>query len=488
MKLSQLVVLIISIFSLTLASGCTSSQTEGDQANAELADESLEMAEAIDNNDDLAMDFDGGDDSFGDLSGDVAAADAPTDSGSSDDFADSSELALSDETAPSDMAATDSAVGADDLTENGFADAGSGEAPLDDLAPDFGAPSEDTALADNDMDSAPDSTSDFDSGDSDMAASTPEPSYADNDSDISTGSSVDYASDTGSTGGVIPLKKMVSVPYMHGKKPVNGLYMAREGDTVESISQKIFGGNRVDELCAINSYNCSRGIKVGDKYYYNSPQRPNDTESMKTFYEDAGVPAQTYVTQEGDNLRTLGKTLLGHDRGWMELWATNADIESKDELPAGVALRYWPSGGVSMPTMAQNEPPQAPDLPAAPQEMPPPPAMDDMALNEIPEVPQDAAPMMEPADDFAQNDAGMDAAMGSIEPPPPPPPPPPPMDRGGGMDMASDDGQFEDPNQTMALGVGAILLLAGVLLFVAIRKRRARRPVDFNTSTQTQIE
>src|SRR5690606_26358827 len=82
----------------------------------------------------------------------------------------------------------------------------------------------------------------------------------------------------------IPLKKVISTPYRHGKILVNAVYIAREGDTIESISQKVFGTTaRKGELCEVNAYNCSRGVKVGDKYYYNSPQRPDDDSTVKVF-------------------------------------------------------------------------------------------------------------------------------------------------------------------------------------------------------------
>jgi len=46
---------------------------------------------------------------------------------------------------------------------------------------------------------------------------------------------------------------------------------------------------------------------------------------------------------------------------------------------------------------------------------------------------------------------------------------------------------MDDPNQTMALGVGAILLLAAVFLVISIRKKRKNK-IDYNTATQTQID
>jgi len=517
MKFSQLVVLLLSVFTLSLSSGCTSSQTENDSASATVSDESMETAEAVDNNDDLSLDLDGNNDAFADLGSDDATGDAAT---SSD-----SDLALSDDTAATPPADAP-AVSSDDLSEVPLADSSAPqEAPVDEMAPDFGAPTDNTALADNGSadDAAGDTGSDMASNDTGSESDFGAPAES-AQADFGPSSS-DASSDAGfeSTAGAsvaatdyIPLKKVISQPYMHNGKPVNAIYFARQGDTLKSISQKIFGGDRVDELCSINAVNCSHGLKPGDKYYYNSPQRPSDAEAVKTFYEDAGIPAQTYVAKDGDNIRDLGKTLLGNRRSWMELWATNGDVESKGELTAGTTLRYWPSTDVALPTLAQNTPPPAAATPTVDEtDMPTPPAVeetpdtpaptDDMALNDIPDVPpaadMNAAPPAPPADDFAQNDnnnqdmnqqdAGAGAAAGSMnnmEPPPPPPPPPPmasPSDHQNNMAAANGG---DDPNQTMALGVGAILLLAGVALFIAIRKRRARRPVDFNTTTQTQIE
>jgi len=478
MKLSQLIVLLVSVFSLSVLSGCTSSQTDGDEASAEVTDESMEMAEAIDDNSDLSLDLDGGEDAFADF-----------DSGSS-----GSDVGGLDESAPSDLAFSDDTVpplGADDLSEVPLAESAPMEAPLEDLAPDFTTEPDPNAFADNSTESEPDFGAPVESAEVDYGGeATPEPTFSEPDTFASTseedsGSTTDtFSSGSGTT--TVSLKKMISTPYKHNGNPVNALYMAREGDTLQSISQKIFGGDRVSELCSINAYNCSREIRVGDKYYYTSPQRPNDMETVKTFYEDAGIPAQTYLAQEGDNIRDLGSSLLGNRRSWMELWATNENVESKGELSAGTTLRYWPTTSASLPTLAQNEPP-APEVPVVEEPMAPPP--EEMAMNDLPEMPEEVPPM---EDDFAQNDAGFNdsAAMGSIEPPPPPPPPAPPINNTPPerMDTASND-QFEDPNQTMALGVGAIiLLLAGVILFIAIRKRRARRPVDFNTTTHTQIE
>ena len=63
----------------------------------------------------------------------------------------------------------------------------------------------------------------------------------------------------------IPLRKIISVPYKKSGYLVNAVYIARPGDTLESISQKIYGSNQVTVLYAINSHLQSRSVKVGDK-------------------------------------------------------------------------------------------------------------------------------------------------------------------------------------------------------------------------------
>jgi hypothetical protein len=278
---------------------------------------------------------------------------------------------------------------------------------------------------------------------------------------------------------VIPLQKMISAPYKNGKEVINAIYVARTGDTTESVAKKIFGdASKAKALKSINPTLKRRDMKVGDKVYYSSPQRPTDEAAVMTFYEDMGLAPEIYVAQEGDNIRTVAKNLLGDENSWKEVWSTNPDVESKGELVAGTRLRYWSnesSGTVAPPTMAQVD--AAPPAQAAP---PAPPQMSE-------------APPPMPDEVQAMAPAGTQA-----EPPPPPPPPPPaemapPPVVADSSAAASPDGGAvtEDPDQMMALGAGAILLLAAVAMFIIIRKKRARRNnagIDFQTATNTQIE
>lgn len=267
------------------------------------------------------------------------------------------------------------------------------------------------------------------------------------------------------------LKKIKTEPFHEAKTLINAVYIARAGDDWSSVSQKLYGGDRVKDLKKVNPYLKKRSLKVGDKVYYNSPLRPTDDQKLLTFYEDAGLPAETYMAKPGDDLKAVGKTLLGHDRSWMELWSTNLSLDSKGELTEGTEIRYWPTSDVAAPmqTMAQTETPVT-ELPEPPPANEPPP-QETMAANELPPPPTPAEDPM---------------AAGTVEPPPPPPPPPPPTPVVENVKPQMD--ATGEPSETMALGVGAILLLAAVAMFIVIRKKKARRQLEFNTGTHTQIE
>ncbi len=462
------IITLAAVFFLGAAS-CTSKKAADENADVEasLQDESLEVAEASENNDDLSTDegnekVESGDTAVADLGGDELAP----------------EEKLTDE--GGEQLAENSEVTTDDLSE----------APVEkteQLAENSEVPPESaTPEAQESLDASPTAT--------ETAAVEPAPiSEEPAAPPVSSTPEPEYESPKPVT---LSLKKVASQPWKVGKILANSVYIVRNGDTIEGISGKIFGSpDKVKDICKVNSYNCNRGIKVGDKLYYNSPQRPTDDAVVKTFYEDAGETPQIYTAKSGDNIRVLGKELLGHDRSWMELWATN-EVESKGDLEEGTQLKYWPATEVAAPTqtLAATEsvttPPAEVSSEAqptqeegfAPQDMTAaPPLVEDMAAAPVEDT------SVPPPSDQAMNDLPPppdQAAAGSMEPPPPPPPPPPiPVDNQASMDAGG-----QDPNQTMILGVGAILLLAAAALIVSIRKKRQRRAIDFNTTTQTQID
>lgn len=271
----------------------------------------------------------------------------------------------------------------------------------------------------------------------------------------------------------IPVKKIKDVPFTKDGVLLNAVYIARPDDTVKSASEKIFGEDRSESLLSLNPH-LKRGFKPGDKMYYNSPQRPADNARLLTFYEDLGLPAGTYVSKPGDNIRKVSSTLLGFPEAWKEVWATNFSVDSKGELPENTELKYWANsdvGGATTPSPTQPEPVSpAPTL--ADNNPPVPPPLPEPAL-----PPTGEAEIAPPPS--AEAGAG---AIGSVEPPPPPPPPmaePPPAPPA----RVKADAPSSDPDQTMILGTIAVVLIGGIALFILNRKRR-KSSLDFNTSTQ----
>lgn len=141
---------------------------------------------------------------------------------------------------------------------------------------------------------------------------------------------------------IIPLKKIRTQVYRKGAYLVNGVYIARSGDTMGTVSQKIYNDNSVEALYGINPHLRSRTLKVGDKVYYNSPRRPQDDSRVLFYYEDFGIPSRTHIIEPGQNIRTVSSALLGHKNSWKEIWATNPGLVSKGVVSQTVELRYWP--------------------------------------------------------------------------------------------------------------------------------------------------
>ncbi len=218
---------------------------------------------------------------------------------------------------------------------------------------------------------------------------------------------------------------------------------------------------------------------------------------MLTFYEEQNIPAQTYVSKQGDNIRSVSKDLLGFDGAWKEVWATNASVESKGDISEGIELKYWPEGSAPVPvTTAATETAPPPEMPS---ELPPPtqaqapmpdPGADPFAQQPGSELPPDVAAN----DPLAPPPLPDSAAVGSVggvpsdtmEPPPPPPMPaePKPVVKRAAPDaMEGTDEEAMDADTTMALGVAGLLILAAAALVIFIRKNRTKK-LDMTQTTQ----
>ncbi len=427
--------------------GCSSSSPEdvdlemADAENSEFYGEGEEFAEGdfVDSADDFAEgsfegeEFAGGEEFVDDL--------APT-----DDFAADEEV----------VAGTDTAFDSGgEFVDTSFDSAPAEESVFEDTTSFADAPAEPAPTYD---DSSYADTSYSDSSYEDT--SYDDTSYSDSGYDTAGTTSYDSVSDTPRW---VPVKKIATIPFTKNGVLVNAVYLARPGDDLTSISQKIWGMDNSSEILKVNP-NLANAVKVGDKVYYNSPKRPQDSSSLLTYYEDNGIAAQTYVSQDGDNIRAVSKNLLGDENSWKEVWATNFDVESKAEIAGGLQLRYWPAGAVaapSLPSMAQTMPEPVEEAPMMPEPTPDMPVADS------------SMDMMQ--DDFAlPDDMATAGTMAAVEPPPPPPPPQPAQ-----KTVASS----EEKDLTFMLSAGGLLLVGVGILLGIIRKGRARK-MSMNTHTQ----
>ena len=180
---------------------------------------------------------------------------------------------------------------------------------------------------------------------------------------------------------IIPLKKIKRTPYRKAGYLVNAVYIARPGDTLEDISQQIYGSNQSEDLRKINPHLRSRSVKVGDKIYYNSPFRKEDDSRLLFYYQDVNSPSTIYNLSPGENIRQVASQLLGHPNSWKEIWATNPELESKGEITGHISIVYWPKDTATgpppsqteeFPTVREDEQEQLGDVPPAEEVFPPP--------------------------------------------------------------------------------------------------------------------
>ncbi len=284
---------------------------------------------------------------------------------------------------------------------------------------------------------------------------------------------------------------------------INTVYIARPKEKLLDISMKIFGVDKTEDLKKIteNSYLKVRSPRAGDKIFYTSPNRPEDSAKTMLYYEDMGMMPETYVAKKGESLRKVSKTLLGYDNAWKELWASNA-VESKTSLKDGETLRYWMApiaAPVAMNDAAPKEEAKLIDASQAPQQitaLPPPPTEANANLPPPPDMaaaaPQAAAPM--PAAEVAPTQA---AAPEATLPPPPtenmtPPPPPPapeaahaaPKKKINLDEVAATEEEAGGLDSDTLMSMGALGVLVALLAFVIIRKKKQKAAQAYEMSNQ----
>jgi hypothetical protein len=290
---------------------------------------------------------------------------------------------------------------------------------------------------------------------------------------------------------------------------LNAVYIARPGDTFGKVSQIIFGSkDKVSHLRRSNSW--ISNLKPGNKVYYNSPKRPDDNSRVLTYFEEEGMAPEVYVAQEGDNIRSVSKKLLGYDNAWQEIWSTNS-VVSRGDLQPGTELRFWktaPTITDSTPVnVASNStlpaqtnvvidqqasappPPQeiTPTENAPPAEMPP---AQDMAAVQPPPVQDSVQELPPPPPEMAAAPPEVPPAQ-EMPPPPPPPvadnqPPPPPADTAVATASTEEDGSSGGlfNSDTMLLGGAGAVALGLVGLIIARKRRQQKDLAAFNNNAQ----
>ena len=257
---------------------------------------------------------------------------------------------------------------------------------------------------------------------------------------------------------MISYKKIKDQPYNQAGFLVNAVYVARVGENLSGISDKIFGSSsQVSQLEAINPHLRARSVKVGDKIYYSSPRRPGDSSRLLFFFEDIGIQPSYYQAQAGENIRTLARKLLGHANSWKEIWGTNPGVESKQNLEQAFSLKYWPPGA------------QEAQQPVATDESP--------SANEGDEGDDSTLPQ--------EGDISSDTVVAEDTDFPAPPSPPEeelPSNEEDQPQAMKDKGGFSNIDM---IGGGIFALLFIIVLIAVIRKRKKGEEFDF---TATNIE
>lgn len=335
------------------------------------------------------------------------------------------------------------------------ADGAPAEAPAGDVAaaPDAASPAAPAAVADSVAPAGGDTAVKPEAPSAATAASAVESASASASADAPAAEAPKHAA--------APLQKIKDTPFREGDQLLNAVYIARPGDDYKKISALIYGADDHEKILKAANPG-SKKVKPGQKVYYNSPKRGTDESRIMNFYEEAGLPAETYVAKKGDDLKKVSKELLGFPDAWKEIWVTNS-VDSKGKLKEGTELKFWRGNNMAVAAVDASMPPPPP-----PQgNMPPPPPPPQANMPPPPPPPQANMPPPPPPPPPEQK------AQADLPPPPPPPPPPPQMaKKPAKIGTPAEEGM--DQETVMIIAAGA-LLAVGIAVLVIIRKKKAEK-------------
>ena len=166
---------------------------------------------------------------------------------------------------------------------------------------------------------------------------------------------------------------------------LNRYYFVRAGDTPQTVSQLIYGTpDKADNLTAWNKGNW----KPGKALFYTSAQQADD-DTMRSFYQEAGLTPEEYSVQKGDWLSRVAAAKLGDAGSWKEIAVVNG-LESPDAVEPGQKIALYTDLGKGGNHLAQSPAPEVAkaNVPEPKHETPPPSSLEQskppIAKNELP--------------------------------------------------------------------------------------------------------
>lgn len=126
---------------------------------------------------------------------------------------------------------------------------------------------------------------------------------------------------------------------MRTGKVMNRFYFVREGDTADSIAKLLYGESaKAKDLIDWNGP--SSTWRTGKMLFYVSPTSTEST--LRSFYEERAVKAETYTLKKGDQLSELARDKYGAKESLKEIATVNA-LQEPYKVTPGLNIRLYPS-------------------------------------------------------------------------------------------------------------------------------------------------
>ncbi|MBM4251068.1 MAG: LysM peptidoglycan-binding domain-containing protein [Deltaproteobacteria bacterium] len=125
------------------------------------------------------------------------------------------------------------------------------------------------------------------------------------------------------------------------KKSDSSQYVIEPGDTLATISKKIYGtAKRWQELAHVNGLTDANRIYAGDVIRYDVR-----IDKAKAFAKTYNTTMKTFVVKKGDSLSKIAAQTYGSPDAWPRLMSFNREkIKDPHHIPVGLKLEYMEGG------------------------------------------------------------------------------------------------------------------------------------------------